>query len=48
MSMRWTVVVVNVERPNPILPDLIGGVLGLPCTHYSFWTIPARFLWAMR
>ena len=27
MSMRWTVVVVNVERPNPILPDLIGGVL---------------------
>ena len=22
--------------------------LGLPCTHYSFWTIPARSLWAMR
>ena len=22
--------------------------LALPCTHYSFWTIPARFLWAMR
>ena len=22
--------------------------LALPCTHYSFWTIPARSLWAMR
>ena len=22
--------------------------LALPCTHYSFWTITARSLWAMR
>ena len=28
-------------------PDNPAG-LALPCTHYSFWTIPARSLWAMR
>ena len=37
------------ELPWTLLQTLPGtGPLGLPCTHYSFWTIPARSLWAMR
>ena len=32
----------------PRLLHELAVALGLPCTHYSFWTIPARSLWAMR